>query len=96
MYGTQIRFDQEPEAEASTHDDRRRHKSVSAIKVKFDDSSLLISDKFKAQLENNFNSLKMKGINDYQTAEKPKPAKTLSPQARGRYTNQRGSQNYPV
>lgn len=77
MYGTQIRFDQEPEAEASTHAERRRHKSVSAIKAKLDDGSLLISDKFKAQLETNFNSLKMKGIDDYQTAEKP--AKTLSP-----------------
>lgn len=74
--------------------DRRRPKSVSAIKVKFDNNNLLISDKFQAQLENNFNSLKMKGIDDYQTAEKP--AKTLSPQARSRHNNGRSSQHNPV
>lgn len=52
MYGGTIRFDQEPEAEASTNnksrEDRKRHKSVSAIKSKFDDSNLLISEQFKA------------------------------------------------
>lgn len=36
----------------------------------------------------------MRGIDDYQTGEKP--AKTLSPQARGRYTRKRSSQNNPV
>ena len=48
MYGGTIRFDQEPEAEASTKVDRKRYKSVSAIKSKFDDSNLLISEQFKA------------------------------------------------